>query len=190
MPSQIGQRLAAPARVYLELLRIFASSRLCVGTRWCLPFVRCRSWRKGEESRQDRNGLPDPTACRDIVCKASLSYAASAGEGVDFCAGTSLVCRRDRGVFRTAGLVAVALDLFNWDRGHAVTCNRLFRSAARLGGWGLSAQSYVGKRSVLKGIAGAYGGLLAGSHDLLANNSPVEGGMHDGKEADGSRLPG
>jgi hypothetical protein len=179
LPSQIGQRLVAPAGVYLELLRIFASSRLCVGTRWCLPFVRSRSWRKGEESRQDRNGLPDPTACRDIVRKASPSYAASANEAADF-----------RDVFQAAGLVAVALDLFNWDRGHAVTCNRLFRSAARLGGWGLSAQSYVGKPSVLKGIAGAYGGLLAGSHDLLANDSPVEGGMHDGKEADGSRLPG
>ena len=145
MPSQIGQRLAAPAGVNLELLRIFASSQLCVDTRWCSPFVRRRSWRKGEESRQDRSGLPDPAACRDIVRRDSLSCAASAGEAADFCAGTSLV-RRDRDVIQTAGLVAVALDLFNWDRGHPVTCNRLFRSAARLGGGGLLPQSYVGKR--------------------------------------------
>jgi hypothetical protein len=56
----------------------------------------------------------------------------------------------------TAGLAAAALKLFDWDRGHAVTCNRLFRSAARLGGLGALAQSYVGKAAVSKGIAGAY----------------------------------
>src|SRR5882724_9822235 len=175
MPSQIGQRLAAPAEGYLELLRIFASSWLSVGIRWCSPFVRRRSWRKGEEWRPDRNGLPGPAARRDIVCRALLSCASSTGEAVEFCAGTNLVCRSDKDVFQTAGLVAVAPDLFNWDRGHLVTCNRLFRPAARLGAWGLLAQSYVGKRAVLKGIAGAYGSLLTGSHDPLANDSSVEG---------------
>ena len=117
-PSQIAQRLAAPFQRYWELLRIFASSRLCVGTRWCSPFVRRRSWPKGEEPRRDRNGLQDPAACRGIVRRASLSHAAPAREAADFCTGTNLVCRRDGDVFQTAGLVAVALDLFNLDRGH------------------------------------------------------------------------
>jgi hypothetical protein len=175
-PSQMGQRLAAPAGVYLDLWRIFASSRLCVGTRWRSPFVHRRSWRKGEEQRPDRSGLPDPAAYRDIVRRASLPCAASAGVAADVWAGTSLV-RRDTDVIQTACLVALALDLFSWDRGHPVTCSRLFRSAARLGGWGPLAQSYVGKRFALKGIAAAYGSLLAGSHDLLANDSPDEGGM-------------
>jgi hypothetical protein len=159
LPSQTGQRLTAPALGYLGLLRIVASCLSCVGTRWCSLVVRRRSWRRGEESLQGRNGLPDPVACRDIVRRASLSCAVSAREATDFRAGTNPVCRTDGDVLQTAGLVAVGLDLFNWDRGHPVTCNRLVRSAARLRGSGRQAQSYVGKRAVLKGVTGAYGSL-------------------------------
>jgi len=47
-----------------------------------------------------------------------------------------------------------------------------FRSAARLGGLGALAQSYVGKRAVSKGIAGAYGGLwVAFRAPLIASES-------------------
>jgi len=73
----------------------------------------------------------------------------------EFCAGTNLVCRSDKDVFRPPVSWRLRLNLFNWDRGHLVTCNRLFRPAARLGAWGLLAQSYVGKRAVLKGIGGS-----------------------------------
>lgn len=91
--------------------------------------------------------------------RASLSCAVSAREATDFRAGTNPVCRTDGDVLQIVGLVAVGLDLFNWDRGHPVTCNRLVRSAARLRGSGRQAQSYVGKRAVLKGVTGAYGSL-------------------------------
>jgi len=58
-------------------------------------------------------------------------------------------------VIQFRDLTAVALNLFDRDRGHAVTCNRLFRLAARLRGSRLMAQSYVGKRAIWKGIGGA-----------------------------------
>jgi hypothetical protein len=76
--------------------------------------------------------------------------------------------------------VGVGLDLFKRERGHHVTCNRLFRSAARLGGCRPLAQSYVGKPVALKGITGAYRSLVscqgpraAGFHDSLADGPPV-----------------
>jgi len=122
LPSQIGQRLAAPAGVYLELLRISASSRPCVGTRFGARLVFAVAvGAKGH--------MQPPQAKQRTSAPAQISFV----EG-------------DRDVFQTAGLVAVVLDLFNLDRGHPVTCNRLFRSAARLGGGGLLPQSYVGKR--------------------------------------------
>jgi hypothetical protein len=58
-------------------------------------------------------------------------------------------------VIRFRDLTAVALNLFDRDCGHAVTCDRLFRLAVRLRGSRLVAQSYVGKRAISKGIGGA-----------------------------------
>jgi hypothetical protein len=109
--------------------------------------------------------VPDSAACRDILRRASLSCAASAAEAADVRAGTNPVCRRDGDGLQTAGPVAVALDLFDRGREHPVTFDQLFRSAVRIGAWGRRAQSYVGKSAVLKGIAAAYGSILAGSHD-------------------------
>lgn len=59
---------------------------------------------------------------------------------------TGVVCRRNTVV--TVEFVAVALSVFGRACGHFVTCNRLFRSGARLGGLEWSAQSYVGKRAI------------------------------------------
>jgi hypothetical protein len=36
-----------------------------------------------------------------------------------------VVCRR--GTYPTVGIIALALNLFGRDRGHFVTCNRLFQ---------------------------------------------------------------
>jgi hypothetical protein len=49
-------------------------------------------------------------------------------------------------------LIAAALNRFGRDRGHLVTCNRLLRLAARLGGLRPIAQSYAGKHPISKGI--------------------------------------
>jgi len=53
------------------------------------------------------------------------------------------------------GHAAVVFNLVARGRGHAVTCNRLFRLALKLGRLRLVSQSYIGKRPISKGIGAA-----------------------------------
>jgi hypothetical protein len=53
---------------------------------------------------------------------------------IDFLAVTDVVCRKNVYVIPSVGPVSLALNLFGRDRGHFVTCNRLFRVAVRLRG--------------------------------------------------------
>src|SRR5258708_40262489 len=125
-PSQIAQRLAAPFQGCWGLLRIVASCGLCAGSGWRSPLGRHTS-RRREEALRGRNGLPSLAAYKDIVGRASLSRAASHGEAAVLFVDTKAVCRGSRYAIPPCGLTAVALNLFDGDRGHAVTCNRLFR---------------------------------------------------------------
>jgi hypothetical protein len=89
----------------------------------------------------------------------SLSCAVSQSEAADLVAVTVVVCRRGTYVIPAAGIIAVALDRFGRDRGHVVTCNRLFPNTIETKMIEIGAQSYVGKSPILKGIGELYGGL-------------------------------
>lgn len=73
--------------------------------------------------------------------------------------------------------LAVVLNCRGRDRGHFVTCNRLFRLVMRLRGSSPAAQSYVGKRPTSKGIGGGI------RRFVMATCAP-------GRQRRGSMLPG
>ena len=148
MPSQIGQRLVAPTGLYLELLRIFASSRF--GFAWVL--VDARFLFAVAVGAKVKNRVRVVVTCQipprvGTLCaelhfhmqpsqakqRTSVPAQVSVVEGAGMCFSPP-VLRRLRLICSTE--IANIL----------VTCNRLFRSATRLGEWGLSPQSYVGKR--------------------------------------------
>jgi hypothetical protein len=148
LPSQIAQRLAAPFQGYWELLRIVASWGPSVGSNWCSPLVRHRTSRIHAERLRGRNGLPGHAVYRDIVSRALLSCAASQDEAASCLTTRKVACQWDRHVIEPRGRAAVAFNLFDRGRGHAVTCNRLFRLTVRLRGSRPASQSYVGKRAI------------------------------------------
>jgi hypothetical protein len=158
-PSQIAQRLAALFQRYWELLRISVSCRPGVDSGCCSPLARRRTWRRREEPLRDRNGLPSLAAYRDIARRASLSFAASRAEEADFFFGKSAVRRffgrgavrrRDTCGIPAVGAFVVALDRF--DRGHLLPAIGTSGLVARVGRSRPMAQSYIGKRSISKGM--------------------------------------